>query len=117
VQIVALVTPGSVSSAREPGTREITMTSRRSQSYGRVMATLRAMGDTKLHEDERQQIREAADALLFCDDLDAGPEARLALDGIVGLSDELIESGRWLPDSAERLVEDVAGCGPVLLLV
>jgi hypothetical protein len=92
------------------------MTSRRSQSYGRVMATLRAMGDTKLHEDERAQIREAADALLFCDDMDAG-EGRLALDGIVELSDELIESGRWLPDTAERLVEDVAGCGPVLLLV
>jgi hypothetical protein len=92
------------------------MTSRRSQSYGRVMATLRAMGDTKLHEDERAQIREAADALLFCDDIDAA-EARLALDGIVELSDELIESGRWLPDTAERLVEDVAGCGPVLLLV
>jgi hypothetical protein len=80
------------------------------------MATLRAMGDTKLHEDERAQIREAADALLFCDDIDAG-EARLALDGIVEFSDELIESGRWLPDTAERLVEDVAGCGPVLLLV
>jgi hypothetical protein len=80
------------------------------------MATLRAMGETKLHEDERAQIREAADALLFCDDIDAA-EARLALDGIVELSDELIESGRWLPDTAERLVEDVAGCGPVLLLV
>jgi hypothetical protein len=93
------------------------MTSRRSQSYGRVMATLRAMGETQLDEDERQQIRDAADTLLFCEDLDTGAEARLALDRVVELSDELMESGRWLPDSAERLVEDIAGCGPVLLLV
>lgn len=81
------------------------------------METLRAVGDTKLHAAERRQVREAADALLFCDDLESGPEARMALDGAVELSRHLVETGRWLPETADRLLEDLTGCGPVLLLV
>jgi hypothetical protein len=93
------------------------MTSRRAQSYGRVMETIRSVGDTKLHSEEVDQIREAADALLFCDDIDAGPEAKVALDGVRDLTRRLGATGRWTPDAADRLLEDVAGCGPVLLLV
>jgi hypothetical protein len=93
------------------------MTSRRAQSYGRVMETIRSVGDTKLHPEEVDQIREAADALLFCDDIDAGPEAKVALDGVRDLTRRLGATGRWTPDAADRLLEDVAGCGPVLLLV
>ena len=93
------------------------MTSRRAQSYGRVMQTLRSTGEPKLHADEEDQIREAADALLFCDDIDTGPEAKLALDGVRELTRRLAGTGRWTPDSADRLLEDIAGCGPVLLLV
>jgi hypothetical protein len=93
------------------------MTSRRAQSYGRVMETLRSVGDTKLHPEEQDQLREAADALLFCDDIDAGPEAKTALDGVRDLTRRLVATGRWTPDAADRLLEDVAGCGPVLLLV
>jgi hypothetical protein len=93
------------------------MTSRRAQSYGRVMETLRSVGDSKLHAEERDQIREASDALLFCDDIDAGPEAKVALDGVRGLTRQLVGTGRWTPDAADRLLEDIAGCGPVLLLV
>jgi len=93
------------------------MTSRRAQSYGRVMETLRSLGDTKLHLEEEEQLREAADALLFCEDIDAGLEAKLALDGVRELTRRLAATGRWAPDAADRLLEDVAGCGPVLLLV
>ena len=93
------------------------MTSRRAQSYGRVMETLRSAGDTKLHREEQDQLREAADTLLFCDDIDAGPEAKVALDGVRELTRRLAATGRWTPDAAERLLEDLAGCGPVLLLV
>ena len=93
------------------------MTSRRAQSYGRVMEILRSVGDTKLHRAERDQIREAADSLLFCDDMDAGSEARRALDGVRDLARQLAVTGRWTPEAADRLLEDVAGCGPVLLLV
>jgi hypothetical protein len=81
------------------------------------METLRSVGDTKLHGEERDQIREAADALLFCDDIDAGPEAKVALDGVRDLTRRLAGTGRWTPDASDRLLEDVAGCGPVLLLV
>jgi hypothetical protein len=94
-----------------------TMTSRRAQSYGRVVETLRSTGEPKLHPEEQDQIREAADALLFCEDIDAGSEAKLALDGVRELSRRLAGTGRWSPDAADRLLEDIAGCGPVLLLV
>jgi len=93
------------------------MTSRRAQSYGRVMQTLRGAGEAKLHADEVDQVREAADTLLFCEDIDAGPEAKLALDGVRELTRQLVATGRWMPGAADRLFEDVAGCGPVLLLV
>jgi len=81
------------------------------------METLRSVGDSKLHHEEQEQIREAADSLLFCEDIDAGSEAKLALDGVRELSRRLAGTGRWSPDAADRLLEDVAGCGPVLLLV
>lgn len=106
----------SVSGAPPPGTL-CGVTSRRAQSYGRVMETLRSAGETKLHAAEQDQIREAADTLLFCDDMDAGSEARRALDGVRELTRRLAGTGRWAPDAADRLLEDIAGCGPVLLLV
>jgi hypothetical protein len=93
------------------------MTSRRAQSYGRVMETLRSGGGNKLHPEELDQIREACDALLFCDDIDGGSEAKIALDGVRQLSRRLVGTGRWTAGAADRLLEDVAGCGPVLLLV
>ena len=81
------------------------------------MEILRSVGDVKLHGPERDQIREAADSLLFCDDMDAGSEARRALDGVRDLTRQLAVTGRWTPEAADRLLEDIAGCGPVLLLV
>jgi hypothetical protein len=99
------------------GNPVLEMTSRRAQSYGRVVETLRSAGETKLHAAEEEQIREAADALLFSDDMDTGTEAKLALDGVRELMRRLAGTGRWTPDAADRLLEDIAGCGPVLLLV
>jgi hypothetical protein len=81
------------------------------------MKALSDLGPAKLHADEQELIREAADTLLFCDDIDAGPEAKVALDGVRELTRRLAATGRWTPDAAERLLEDLAGCGPVLLLV
>jgi hypothetical protein len=81
------------------------------------MRTLRSAGPTKLDDREQDQIREAADALLFCDDLDTAPAAREALAEISELAGELVDTGRWLPGAAERLVEDIAACGPIVLLV
>jgi len=81
------------------------------------MDTLRSVAGSKLHADEQDQIREAADALLFCDDMDNGSEARLGLDAVRELAHHLAGTGRWSPETADRLLEDVASCGPVLLLV
>jgi hypothetical protein len=88
------------------------MNSIRSQAYGRVMETLRAVGPTKLQPAEAERIREAADALLFCDDLDAAPAARAALEDVTALTRDLVESGRWLPETADLLLEDLGACGP-----
>jgi hypothetical protein len=114
----------SISSPRAPrfprppaGNPEREMTSRRAQSYGRVMQTLRSAGGDRLQASEEEQIREAADVLLFCDDIDTGSEAKLALDSVRELTQRLVATGRWTPGAADRLLEDVAGCGPVLLLV
>ena len=75
------------------------------------------VGPTKLQSDEQDIVREAADTLLFCDEIDAGSDAKLALEGVRDLTHRLAATGRWTPEAADRLLEDVAGCGPVLLLV
>jgi hypothetical protein len=81
------------------------------------METLRSVGESKLHRTEQDQLREAADTLLFCDDIDAGTDAKRALEGVRDLTRRLAATGRWTPEAADRLLEDIAGCGPVLLLV
>jgi hypothetical protein len=66
-----------------------------------------------LRRDEADRIREAADALFFCEDLDADSSARDAADQIADLAVDLVESGRWSEESAEELVSEVLACGPV----
>jgi len=78
----------------------------RSQAYGRVMKILNDEGPSKLFVTEMQTIRTAADALFF--DGDGYDE----LAAVEDLAQQLVEAGRWLPDHARRLVDDVAACGP-----
>jgi hypothetical protein len=89
------------------------MTSERSQAYGRVMKTLTDVGSSKLHDLERQRVRNAADTLLFAPPED--PPAFDAMTDIEHLARHLFESGRWTEESARRLADDVAACGPDLL--
>ncbi len=58
------------------------MTSERTQAYGRVVRTLEDIGATKLHQLERERIREAADTLIFASTLQ---DARGALEDIDAL--------------------------------
>ncbi len=81
------------------------MNNDRSQAYGRVMKTLADEGPSKLFESEMQIIRTAADALLFEGD------AYDDLAAVEDLAQQLVDSDRWLPDHARRLVDDVAACG------
>ena len=89
------------------------MTSDRSQAYGRVIKTLDDMGPAKLHDLERQRLRNAADVLLFATPND--PAAFDAVTDVEQLTRFLIESERWAEESAQQLADDVAACGPALI--
>ena len=89
------------------------MTSERSQAYGRVVKWLEDMGPSKLTAPEQETVRDAADSLFFCEDIRADDQAQAALDELKAMTDRLVEADRWLPETAERLVDDVEGCGPL----
>lgn len=89
------------------------MTSERAQAYGRLMQTIRRLAGSKLHADEEQVVREAADALFFCDDLDGDPAAQEALAAFHELTDRLLESERLTPEMVHRLTAEVEDCGPL----
>jgi len=87
------------------------MTSERANAYSRVMATLAELGPAKLLPAERDEIRAAADVLLF----DEGSEAERSLAEMQALARQLVDSGRWLGETADGLVADLEATGPVLV--
>ena len=87
-----------------------TMTSERTEAYGRVVRTLEDLGPSKLLPAEQERIREAADNLIFAADLD---EARVTLEDVEALAAHLVASGRWTTERADQLVADLVACGPV----
>lgn len=86
------------------------MTSERAQAYGRVMRTLEDLAAAKLLAGEQEQIRTAADTLLFSEGSQA-PGAREALDDITSLIEHLTDSGRWTDERAQALAADLMACG------
>ena len=91
------------------------MNAERADAYGRVMDTLRELGPSKLLAGEQDAIRGAADSLLFSRDARGDQAAHDALRVVERLCRALVDSGRWTEQAAERLADDVAGCGPALL--
>ena len=89
------------------------MSPERSQAYGRLMQTVREEGPDGLTAEQAGLVREAADALLFCADLAWDDEARDGLTRVGDLAGELVGSGRWGPERAERLLRDIESCGPM----
>ena len=87
-----------------------TMNSERTQAYGRVIKTLEDLGPAKLQPAEQDRIRDAADTLIFAAGFDA---ARAAMEDVDALVEHLIASGRWTPERAQELLQDLLGCGPV----
>ena len=77
------------------------------------MRTLEDVGPAKLTESERERVRQAADTLFFAEDFSVDAEARDAVSDMTALARHLVESERWLDDSARRLLEDVLACGPL----
>jgi hypothetical protein len=73
------------------------------------------MGASKLSPDEQACIREAADTLLFCRDVDQD-DASDALAAVAVLTDDLIDAERWTLLRAQQLLDDVWACGPGVAL-
>jgi hypothetical protein len=77
------------------------------------MKVLEDVGPSKLTNEEQELVRDAADSLFFCEDLEADDHAQKVLVDVRELTTRLVESDRWLDSSAERLLDDIEGCGPL----
>jgi hypothetical protein len=77
------------------------------------MRTLEDVGPSKLLESERERIRVAADTLFFAEDLGVDAEAREAVSDMTALARHLVESERWIDESARKLLSDVLATGPL----
>jgi hypothetical protein len=77
------------------------------------MRTVKDDGPEALTAAECALIREAADALLFCDERAWTDEARDGLTKVGDLAGDLVGTGRWGPDRAEQLLRDIESCGPM----
>jgi hypothetical protein len=86
------------------------MTSDRSKAYGRVMHLVSAQ--TLLSDGEQATIREAADSLLFCEEIEDSPDVMESLVAAIELGQGLVASGRWASWRLELLVEELSECGP-----
>jgi hypothetical protein len=88
------------------------MTTNRARAYGRVLNLIDQLGPAKLHPDEQQAIRDAADALLFTADVPSDPDARTALDHLEDVMDRLVAGERVASETAEAILDAVEACGP-----
>ena len=77
------------------------------------MRVIDDLGPAKLHGSEAEEIRAAADTLFFAEDLGVDADARDAVANITRLARNLVDSGRWLDESARPLLADVLACGPL----
>jgi hypothetical protein len=73
------------------------------------MKTIQDMGPAKLQPAEADRVREAADTVFFAENAYA---MRAALADAEDLAELLVDSGRWLDETAERLLLDIEACGP-----
>jgi hypothetical protein len=92
------------------------MTPERSQAYGRLMKTVSATGEGALEPAEQEILREAADALFFCEDISLDDDASQALARVSDLAGQMVGAERWEPEFAERVMEDLEACGPPQLV-
>ena len=92
------------------------MTPERSKAYGRLMKVVSATGEDALEPREQAILREAGDALFFCEDIALDDEARDALARVSDLAGELVGAERWDPELAEQVLADLEACGPAQLV-
>jgi hypothetical protein len=89
-------------------------TPQRAQAYSGVIRQLDDLSGVKLHSDEQDVVREAADSLLFTDSLDRDPAAERALVELYALADRMVDAERITRERAGELVRAVESCGPAL---
>jgi hypothetical protein len=77
------------------------------------MRTLEDVGPAKLTDSEKERVRHAADTLFFAEDLGTDSDARDAVSDITALARHLVESERWLDETARKLLQDVLAAGPL----
>jgi hypothetical protein len=80
------------------------------------MQVVSATGEGALKPDEQDILREAGDALFFCEDIALDDEARDALARVSDLTGELVGAERWDPELAEQVLQDLEACGPPQLV-
>ena len=73
---------------------------RRGRAHTRLRELLDSRGPTALHQHERDQLVDAADALLFNE-----PDALERRDAALDLLDDLVEFGRWEPSAANAVAQ------------
>jgi hypothetical protein len=88
------------------------MTTNRARAYARVMTLIDELGPAKLHADEQQAIREAADALLFTTDVASDDEAKAALAHVDAVIQTLVDNDRLIGETADGIRDAVEACGP-----
>ena len=80
------------------------------------MKVISAAGESTLKPGEQALLREAGDAMFFCEDITLDDEARDALARVNDLAGELVGTERWDPELAEQVLQDLEACGPPQLV-
>ena len=88
------------------------MTNHRARAYKRVTQFISELGPAKLHAEEAEAIRDAADAMLFNSTADLGDDAAVAMRRLTSILAALVGADRVLPETAERILDAVEACGP-----
>jgi hypothetical protein len=80
------------------------------------MKVISADGESALESAEQDILREAADAMFFCEDISLDDDARDALARVSDLAGQLVGAERWDPELAEQVLQDLEACGPPQLV-
>jgi hypothetical protein len=80
------------------------------------MKVIAADGEAALEPAQQEILREAADAMFFCEDIALDEDARDSLARVSDLAGELVGAERWDPELAERVLQDLESCGPPQLV-
>jgi hypothetical protein len=78
----------------------------RGAHYTALLETIDHQGATKLHAGEREQLLEAADALLFGE-----PDSERTVRSAEVVIEALATSERWSAESCDQVREHLYGCG------